>query len=454
MRVVYKKCAGLDVHKKTVVVCVRCGSKNDVRTFSTVTCELQKMAAWLVSEGVQAIAMESTGVYWKPVWNVLEEIEADWELLLVNAKHVKQVPGRKTDVKDSEWLAELLRHGLLSASRIPERDQRELRDMTRYRRSLIRNRVHEVQRLQKMLEGANIKLDSVISNVTGKSGLAMIRALLAGEKDTKKLASLAHKNIKATPEELSQALEGAIGKAHRLLMEVLLEHIEHLDAQIERMQLEIELQMERMGPFPSDEDGGGHADSLVTHTQAFDPETGELLPESSQGSGITWTRAVELLDGIPGIAQRSAQDVLAEIGLDMEAFPTARHLASWAKVSPGNNESGGKRRSGRTGTGNKWLKTTLVEIAWAAVRKKDSYLKSLFARLSGRRGSNRAIMAVARSILEAIYFMLKRNEPYRDLGGQHHELLRRDHICHKAVRRLEKLGFEVQLVDVAKAACG
>jgi len=408
------------------------------------------MAAWLMSFGVEAIVMESTGVYWKPVWNVLEEIEAEWELLLVNAKHVKQVPGRKTDVKDAEWLAELLRHGLLNRSRIPERAQRELRDMTRYRRSLVRNRTQEVQRLQKILEGANIKLDSVLSDVTGVSSMAMIKALISGETDPIKLASLAHKNVKATPEELAQALEGVVGTGHRLVLNVLLEHIEHLDSQIRRMDSEIARQMDSLGPFPPAGGNGRHGNP--EETCAFDPETGEVLSESVESNAVSWSRAVELLDSIPGINTRAAQDLLAEIGLDMSPFPTSGHLTSWAKVSPGNNESAGKRRSGRTGQGNKWLRTALIEAGWGAVRKKDSYLKALYGRLSGRRGSKRAIMAVARSILEAIYFMLKRNEHYRDLGAQHYDELRRDRVTRQAVRRLERLGYDVQLQDLAAAS--
>jgi transposase len=405
------------------------------------------MAAWLMEMEVDAVAMESTGVYWKPVWNVLEEYEANWELLLVNAKHVKQVPGRKTDVKDAEWLAELLRHGLLNASRIPDRAQRELRDMTRFRRALIQNRSHEVQRLQKILESANIKLDSVLSDVMGVSGKAMLKALIDGETQPEKLASLAHRQVKATPEALSQALEGAIGEAHRFVLKVLLENIEHLDEQIKRMDSEIARQMNVLAPLPPD-GGGGQAHSSDAMT--INPETGEVLSQSE--TGVSWSQAVELLDGIPGVAVRSAQEILAEIGIDMSHFPSSKHLTSWAKVSPGNNESGGKRRSGRTGKGNKWLKAILVEISWAAVRKKGSYYKALYGRLSGRRGKKRAILAVARSILEAIYYMLKRKEAYRELGDDHYDLLRRDRIKRQAVNRLQKLGYDVSLQNLVEAS--
>ena len=460
MRVVYKKCAGMDVHKKNVVACVLTDDHQQTRTFRTVTADLRELAEWLRSEEVGAIAMESTGVYWKPVWNVLEEEEADWELLLVNAKHVKQVPGRKTDVKDAEWLAELLRHGLLSASRVPERAQRELRDLTRFRRTLIRERAHEVQRLQKVLESANVKLDSVISDGVGVSGKAMIRAMVRGETDPATVAGLADPRLKATTEQLCEALEGVIGEAHRVVLEVILEHIEQLDRHIERMDQEIRHQLDRMDSPPSGGDGGQSSPEAAP----FDPETGEILSENESSSGdpeaqgtttqvkLTWRGAVELLDGIPGIGERSAQDILAETGLDMTAFPTSRHLTSWAKISPGNCESAGKRRHGRTGKGNKWLKSTLVECSWSAVRVKDCYYKNLYGRLSGRRGAKRAIVAVGRSLLEAIYPMLKRNEPYRELGADHHDWLRRERIANRAVRRLEKLGFAAQLIDLHAAA--
>lgn len=455
MRAVYKRCAGLDVHKKTVVACVMTDKSQETRTFRTVTGELVKLADWLCSEKVQAVAMESTGVYWKPIWNILEKEEADWELLLVNAKHVKTVPGRKTDVKDAEWLAELLRHGLLSPSRVPEREQRELRDMTRFRRVLIRNRAHDVQRLQKMLESSNIKLDSVLSDIMGVSGKAMLRAMLQGQTDPAELAKLAHQRVQATPEQLSEALEGVIGQPHRIVIEVLLQNIEHLDEQIGRMDEEIARYLDRMGPVPPDDGGepkkpGSRKSKSDESGEAFDPETGELISE--ERGHLTWSQAVELIDGIPGIAVRTAQDILAETGLDMTVFPSSGHLTSWAKISPGNNESGGKRRSGKTGKGNRWLRSTLVEASWSAVRKKDCYYKALYNRLSGRRGKKRAILAVGRSILEAIYHMLTRNEGYRELGAEHFDWLRRERIVRQAVRRLNNLGYAVDLKDLANAS--
>jgi transposase len=328
MRVVHERCCGLDVHKKTVVACVLTpGSggrpRREVRTFGTMTDDLEHLAGWLASEGVTHVAMESTGVFWQPIWNLLE---ARFTLLLVNAQHIKAVPGRKTDVKDCEWLADLLRHGLLKASFVPERAQRELRELTRYRASLLEERAAVVNRLQKTLEGANIKLAAVASNVVGASGRRMLERLLAGADDPTALADLARGKLRAKLPELERALVGQFGPHQRFLVARQLAHLDFLDEAIDQVSTEIR---ERTAPFAD---------------------------------------AIERLDTIPGVGRRTAEILVAEIGTDMGRFPTAAHLASWAGMCPGSDESAGKRRSGRTRKGNRWLRTALVEAAQAAAR--------------------------------------------------------------------------------------
>ncbi|MBV6418470.1 MAG: IS110 family transposase ISAzo28 [Steroidobacteraceae bacterium] len=402
MNVVYKRCAGLDVHKKTVVVCVRIPrKKGEVRTFSTTTKGLRELAQWLLDNDVTHAAMESTGIYWRPVYNILDGTGC--ELLLVNAHHIKQVPGRKTDVKDAEWIAELLQHGLLTSSYVPNRGQRELRDLVRYRRKQIQMRTSEVQRLQKTLEAANIKLASVISDVTGVSGIAILRAIIEGETDPAKLAALGNNRLRATKDELQEALEGLQGEHQRMLLRCQLRHIDFIDGELANLDAEIS-----------------------KRTNSFAEE-------------------VKSVDDVPGIGKRAAEDILAETGVDMERFPTDAHFTSWGKVCPGSNESAGKRKSGRTGKGNPWLRGALIEAAWAAVRKKDSFFSVLYRRLAMRRGKLRAIVAVARRILQTIYFMLKRKEPYREINTAELEQAGRDGIARRAVRRLNRLGFHVTL---------
>lgn len=405
MNVVYKRCAGLDVHKKTVVACVLTPKKSEVRTFSTTTRGLRELAKWLLDNGVTHVAMESTGIYWRPVYNILDGTGC--ELLLVNAHHIKQVPGRKTDVKDAEWIAELLQHGLLKSSYVPNREQRELRDLVRYRRKQTQMRASEVQRLQKTLEAANIKLSSVISDVTGVSGIAILRAIIEGETHPEKLAALGSDRLKATKEELAEALDGIQGEHHRTLLRSQLRHIEFIDGALELLDAEI-----------------------AKRTSAFAEE-------------------VKSVDGVPGIGQRAAEDILAETGVDMERFPTDANLTSWGKLCPGNNRSAGKSKSGRTGKGNPWLRSALIEAAWAAVKKKDSFFNQLYRRLAMRRGKLRAIVAVARRILQTIYFMLKRKEPYREINTAELEQSNRDGIARRAVSRLNRLGFHVTLAPLA-----
>jgi transposase len=405
MQVVHECCCGLDVHKKTVVACVRTDQGQQTRTFGTVTRELLRLWDWLDEEHVTAVAMESTGVYWKPVFNVLEGLGA--ELLVVNAQHIKAVPGRKTDVKDAEWIADLLRHGLLKASFIPDRGQRELRELVRYRRTLINERSDVVRRIQKMLEGANIKLGDVASDVMGVSARAMLWALAKGGTDPDELSQLAKASLRRKRAELTLALEGSFGGHQRSMLRRQLRHVEFLEGQIEELSQEIE---ERMRPFQV---------------------------------------AIERIDEIPGLGRRSAEAILAEIGTDMSRFPTAKHLCSWARICPGTNESAGKRRSGATGKGSSWLRPALVEAAWSASNQKGTYYNALYHRLAGRRGNKRAIVAVAHALLTAIYYMLRDGVVHRDLGPDHFDRIDREAVVKRNVRRLEKLGYQVSLQPMA-----
>jgi transposase len=400
MQVVYEHCCGLDVHKKMVVACVITPEGKQIRSFGTLTKQLLELSDWLARQGVTHVAMESTGVYWKPVCNILEE---GLEVLVVNAKHVKIVPGRKTDVKDAEWIADLLRHGLLRASFVPDRAQRELRELVRLRRRLVQERSGVVNRIQKVLEGANIKLASVASDVTGASGLAMLRQIAAGQSDPEALAELARGRLRDKMDALQEALLGLVGDHQRFMLNSQLRHLDFLDAEIARSDEEVS---ERMRPFEE---------------------------------------ALEMVDEIPGVGRRVAEELVAEIGTDMDQFPSAAHLASWAKVSPGNNESAGKRKSGRTGKGNPWLKATLVEAAQAASRTKNRYLSAQYRRLAARRGAKRAIMAVAHSILTSVYYMLSRRVHYHELGGDYFDARDRNTVIKRSVRRIELLGYKVTL---------
>ena len=404
MRVVYERCAALDVHKKTVVACAITPKGRETVTFGTMTRDLVGLAEWLEGLGVKVVAMESTGVYWKPIFNILEV--QDFEVVVVNARHVKAVPGRKTDVKDAEWLADLLRHGLLKPSFIPDRWQRELRELVRYRKTLTEERSRLVTRVQKLLEGANIKLGDVASDVMGASARAMLKQLAAGKKDTTKIASLAQAQLRNRIPELEQALTGSVGKHQRFMLDSLIRLIEELEDEIEGLDEEVE---KRMRPFRA---------------------------------------AVALLDEIPGIGTLTAETVLAETGIDMSRFPTAAHFASWAKLCPGNNESGGKRHYASTGAGNPYLRTALIEAALGAVRAgrtKPNFFSARYQRLAARRGPKRAAMAVAHSMLIAIYHMLKDGEHFRDLGPHYHDEQRRERVVKRTVQRLEELGYKVTI---------
>ncbi len=400
MEVIYTHCCGLDVHKQKVVACTITPSGKEMRTFSTMTQDLLQMKDWLQGVGITHLAMESTGVYWKPIYNLLE---GQFELLVANAQHVKNVPGKKTDMKDAEWIADLLRHGLLRGSFVPNRNQRELRELLRLRKSLGYQRSQAVNRIQKTLEGGNIKLGNVASDVMGASGRAMLEAMVTGETDPEKLASLAQGKLKKKRSSLEQALNGLVEEHQQIMLDSLLRQIDFLDAEISRLDNEVG---KRMRPF-----------------------------------GVE----IKLLCQIPGIGQHLAEAILAEIGTDMKRFPSAAHLASWAKVCPGNNESAGKRHHGRTGHGNPWLSAALVQASWASVRNKTNYFHVQFYRLVGRLGRKKAIVAVAHSILVTIYHMLLKHTDYTDLGVDYFDKADQLRIIRRAVSRIEHFGYKVAL---------
>lgn len=436
MRLLYSHCAGLDVHKKTVVACRRWvdeqgGVQSETQTFGTMTTELLRLVDGLAAGAVTQVAMESTGDYWKPVFNLLE---GHCEVWLVNAQHVKHVPGRKTDVQDAEWLAELLSYGLLKASFIPPKPQRDLRDLTRYRRTLVEERARLVNRVQKLLETANIKLASVATDVLGVSGRQMLDALVAGQTDPVVMAELAKGRLRNKMAQLQQALYGVVEEHHRYLLAQQLAHIDFLDEQIADISQEIARRLEAMSAPPSTERTAGGGEPSA-------PET-----------PLNWTQAVALLDTAPGIDVRAAQAILAEIGLDMRQFPTPDHLAAWAGVAPGNHQSAGKRYSGRTRKGNRTLRTALINAAWAAVRKKTSYAHSLYHRLAARRGKKRAIVAVAHSLLCSIHVMLSRHLPYADLGADYFDRRRKPLKVDWLLAQFAKLGYAAFIEPLPAAA--
>jgi transposase len=412
MDLLYSRCAGLDVHKETVAACVRLVSGDEVtkevKTFATTTAGLLALSDWLSENGVTHVAMEATGVYWKPVWHVLAD--GEFELVLANAAHVKNVPGRKSDVNDATWLAELLAHGLIRASFVPDGETQVLRTLLRTRKQLVRERTSHTQRIQKTLEDANIKLEAVISNVLGKSGRAMLTAMVAGETDPTRLVALAHPGLKTPRDKLCAALHGRVKQHHRFLLKLHLQHIDALEAAI----------------------------------TSIDQEVDEHL--------ASFRTAVELVSSMGGMSTLSAQVVVSEIGTDMGRFATAGHLLSWACMCPRNDESAGKRRTTWMRKGGTWLKTVLVQCAWAATRQKGSYHQALFHRLRARRGAKKAICAVAASMLTAIYHMLKNGTPYQDLGADHFRRRSKPQQTQQLVRRLQALGYNVQITPLPQAA--
>jgi transposase len=414
MDVIVERCAALDVHKDTVTACVRRpgpqGREQEVRSFRTFTSSLRQLRGWLAAEGVTRVAMEATGVYWRPVWHVLEALEGV-ELLLVNAHHVKNLPGRKTDVADACWLAQLLECGLLRGSFVPPPDIARLRDLTRYRKKLVEERAHEAQRIQKLLEDAGIKLDSVVTDVTGTSARHMLEALMAGEQDVEVMADMAIGRMRPKIGELRLALEGRFDQHHAFMLGMQLAHIDHLTAAIERLDAEV------------------------------------------QRLTVPFAEQIRLLCTIPGIGRRTAEVVIAEIGADMSRFPTAAHLASWAGLCPGNHESAGKRRSGKARKGNALLRTALCEAAWCAARTRNTYIAAQFRRFSrrfGKKGQSKATLAVAHTLIVSIWHMLARGVDYVELGADHFD--RRSDVAahtHRLVRQLELLGHRVTLEPAA-----
>lgn len=410
METLIRRCAGLDVHKASVVACVRVIDDNGellslTQTFGTTTGDLLKLNDWLMSYAVTLVGMESTGVYWKPVYTLLE---TEFECWLLNAQHLRNVPGRKTDVADAAWIAQLVAHGLVRPSFVPPKEIRELRELTRYRKAVIQERSREAQRLHKSLEGSGIKIANVASDILGVSGRAMLQALVAGTHDPDLLAELARGTLRKKLPALRKALVGWFSPTHRILVSELLAHLEYLDESIERLSDDI---AQMIAPFAA---------------------------------------AIDLLDTIPGVDRRTAEVLVAEIGLDMSRFPSPAHLASWAGLCPGNNESAGKRFSGKTRKGSKWLRTALVESAHAASRTKGTYLAAHYARIKGRRGYKRAIIAVAHSILVIAYNILQRQQPYQELGADY--LLqreRKDAYQRRLVKQLERMGYDVSLTERA-----
>ena len=405
MDVIHTHCAGLDVHKKVVVAAIIVeGRSKEIRSFGTMTSDLLALSDWLMSCGITHVAMESTGEYWKPIFNILEN---NFEVILVNAQHISKVPGRKTDVSDAEWIADLLRPGLLTASFIPPLGQRELRELTRFRSTFVKERATLVNRVQKVLESANIKLSSVASDVLGVSGRAMLEAIIAGTATPEQMAELSKGRLRSKRAELSRALEGRVKPHHRFVLTELLSQINSLEETIARFDQEIE-----------------------EYCRHFEEE-------------------VVLLDTIPGVARETAEIIVSEIGTDMSRFPTANHLASWAGLAPGNNESAGKKRSGKTRKGNHPLGVDLNQAAHAASRTKNTYLSAQYHRLAGRRGKKRALVAVAHSILVIAYHMIKRHEQYCELGADYFDQCRPETTAKRLVYRLEHLGYQVSLQQLS-----
>lgn len=471
MDVMHQCCAGLDVHKATVQVCVRRVDERgavqaDIRQYGTMTRDLWALSDWLAEMGVTHVAMESTGVFWKPVYHVLE---GRFQVLLCNARHIKNVPGRKTDVKDCAWIAQLLQCGLLTASFVPPAAQRELRDLTRSRVSLREDQARVANRIQKVLEDANIKLGSVASDVLGVSGQAMLEALAAGETDPARLASLARGSLKQKQAELQLALEGRVTAHHRFMLRLYLAQWQQLEALRERVEAQIEVHLNgpRLnppeGPPGTPPAGEGPSGGAVPETappaapvDPAPPPAGADRPASDATAGspppLGYAAAAERLMEMWGIDRHGAQAILAEIGTDMRRFPSAAHLAAWAGLCPGNNESAGKRRSGRARKGSRWVRRILVQCAWAASRAKRSYFAARFRRLVRRLGNKRALLAVAHSMLRAIYHMLREHAPYRDLGADYFDQRHQERTKRSLVRRLQHLGYNVALTPAGAAS--
>ena len=415
MEKIYDKCCGIDVHKKLIVACLRSGRRNEIREFGTSTKEILSMTDWLTGEDCEMIAMESTGSYWKPIYNIIES--SGLQAIIVNAQHMKAVPGRKTDVKDAEWIADLLQHGLLKASYIPDKAQRELRELVCYRKSLIEDEARELNRLQKMLEGGNIKLSGTVSNINGKSSRNMLEVILSGEVlDLKKLESMVSEKkvsnrLKAPRQKIVDDMDGVLTALQCKMIREVLKHIDELEQHIRNLSDDIDRFM----------------------------DSGEKA-------------AVKAIVAVPGIGKESAEAIISVIGTDMSRFPTDKHISKWAGLCPGNNESAKKRNSGKTTKGNKTLKTTLVLCAHAAVKVKDSYFAAQFARISVHRGKKRAYVAVAHSMLVAIYHMLKNGTAFMDLGSEYYNAFNRERKAEGCLKKLKQLGYAVNIATIADLA--
>jgi transposase len=446
--IVFTHCAGLDVHKKTGMACrvtpdptgQQADGIMEVKEFGTLTSDLLTLSDWLAAAAVTHVAMESTGEYWRPIYNLLE---GTFTVFLVNAAHVKQVPGRKTDKADARWLAKLMRYGLLAASFIPPQGQRDLRDLTRYRTKLVQARSREVNRVQGVLERANMKLASVATDIMGVSGRAILAALIAGRADAGTMAELAKGRMRTKRPLLEQALTGLMRDHHRRLLTFQLAHIDFLDEQIEALGAEIMRVLTELGtevpPCPPTDEA-----------QVPGEQGGPAAPDAPD-TPLPFAHAVTVLDSIPGVDQRGAELLVAEWGTDMRRFGTASRLSAWSGVAPGNDESAGKRRSGKTRQGNRTLRTGLTQLAHAAARTKGTYLAALYQRLAARRGRKRAIMAVAHAIVVSAFHMLSRHEPYHELGANYFDEQRRDHLVDHLTRRIQRLGYHVQLEPVQTA---
>jgi len=439
MEVTHTHCVGLDVHKKIVVACSLIQTaprklERTIRSFGTTTSELLALNDWLSTQNITQVAMESTGEYWKPIYNILE---FNFEVMVVNAQHLKNVPGRKTDVKDAEWIADLLRHGLLRGSFIPPLIQRDLRDLTRQRITLVRERARVTNRLQKVLEWANIKLASVVTDITGVSARKMLRAIVDGQTDVQDLAKLAKGRLVRKLPQLEEALLGKVRDHHRFLIQQHLNYLEFLESQIIQFNQHIEQSID------------AHDDPEHQNQSESQSNSSDSAKTTENASTLSWNQAVSLADTIPGVAQNTAELLVAEIGTDMSRFASASHLAKWARLCPGNHESAGKRLSGRTGRSNPWLRTSLVQAANAAVRCRNSYLRVVYRRLAGRRGRKKALIAVAHRILIALYHMFKKCESYRDLGVDY---LSNQSQQQNSVQRLHsqarQLGYQLELTPI------
>ena len=404
MDTMYERCCGLDIHKKTIEACFRSGKKKTHMSFGTTSAELRKLTMWLVENDCQSVAMESTGSYWKPIFNILELSGTDMKIIVVNSRHMKNVPGRKTDVNDAEWIAELLQYGLLRPSFIPDREQRELRELSRYRKSLVGERAREINRLQKMPEGGNIKLTSVVSEVTGYSSRRLLDRLLRNDEPMTEdvISGLVHTSLAGKSKELETALDGLLSELQKELLIKVLDHIDDISRRIADLDDFCRKQMKK------------------------------------------YEDALDKLDEIPGIARRTAETILIETGLDMSRFPTAKHFARWAGLAPGNNESAGKRSSGRTTKGNPTLKSTLIQSAKVAARKKNSFFKARYQKIAARRGANRASVAVAHSMLIAIYHILKFGERFKDLREDYYNQFNREKKKNYYLKKLTKLGVNLK----------